>query len=117
MLDAMKISAKATSNAVVEDIIMEAMDKVKSGKPLSAALEGKKYILPLVPQMASIGEESGKIDEMLGRAAGVYEGELDEKIKNISTLIEPVLMVLMAGLIGIVLMGTLMPIYQLVSSI
>ena len=117
MLDAMRISSKATANVVVEDVIMQAADKVKSGKPLSVALKDKDYIMPLVPQMASIGEESGKIDEMLGRAATVYENELDEKIRNISTLIEPVLLVVMAGLVGVVLMGTLMPIYSLVSAI
>ena len=117
MLDSMKISAKATANVVVDEQIMKAADKVKAGKPLSESLKDKDYILPLVPQMASIGEESGKIDEMLGRAATVYENELDEKIKNLSTLIEPVLMVIMAALVGVVLMGTLMPIYSLVSSI
>lgn len=117
MLDSMRISAKATANVVVEDIILNAADKVKSGKALSVALKDKDYILPLVPQMASIGEESGKVDELLGRAATVYENELDEKIKNISTLIEPILLVVMAALVGVVLMGTLMPIYSLVSSI
>lgn len=117
MLDSMKISARATANAVVEGIILDASEKVKAGKALSESLKDKDYILPLIPQMASIGEESGKIDEMLRKAGTVYENELDEKIKNISTLIEPVLMVVMAGLIGVVLMGTLMPIYSLVSSI
>ncbi len=117
MLDSMRISAKATANAVVEEIIMDASEKVKSGKTLSESLKDKNYILPLVPQMASIGEESGKIDEMLKKAGNIYENELDERIKNISTLIEPVLMVVMAILIGVVLMGTLMPIYSLVSSI
>lgn len=117
MLDSMRISGRATANVVVEDIIMKASDMVKAGKPLSESLKDKDYILPLVPQMASIGEESGKIDEMLRKAGSVYENELDEKIKNISTLIEPVLMVVMAGLIAVVLMGTLLPIYSLVSSI
>lgn len=117
MLDAMKISGRATANVLVEDVIMKASEMVKAGKPLSESLEGKDYILPLVPQMASIGEESGKIDEMLRKAGTVYENELDEKIKNISTLIEPALMVVMAGLIAVVLMGTLLPIYSLVSSI
>ena len=74
-------------------------------------------MLPLVPQMASIGEESGKIDEMLGKAAAVYETELDNQINNISTMVEPILMVIMAGLIGIVIGGTLLPIYSLVNSI
>ena len=117
MLDAMGISAKAASNVVVEEQIMIAADKVKSGKALSESLKGRDYMLPLVPQMASIGEESGKIDEMLGKAATVYENELDELIANISTMVEPVLMVVMAALIGVVIGGTLLPIYSLVSSV
>lgn len=117
MLDSMNIASKATANLAVEEVIMKARDKVKSGKPLSESLSKQPYILPLVPQMASIGEESGKIDEMLGRAGQIYENELDEKIKNISTLIEPILLLIMAGMVGLVLAGTLLPIYSLVSSI
>lgn len=117
MLDAMTIAADATANVVVQKQIMEAAEQVKGGKPLSESLEGRKYILDLVPQMASIGEQSGKIDEMLGRAAKVFTDELDEQIANISTMIEPVLMVIMAALIGIVIGGTLLPIYSLVSKI
>ena len=117
MIDSMRISGRATANAVVEDVIKSASDKVKSGKQLSESLKDKKYILPLIPQMSSIGEESGKIDAMLKKAGTIYENELDEKIKNISTLIEPVLMIVMAGLIAVVLMGTLLPIYSLVSSV
>ena len=117
MLDAMHISSKATANYVLETEINEAAEDVKAGKALSGSLEGLDYFLPLVPQMINIGEQSGKIDEMLGKAAEVYENELDEKIANISTMIEPVLMVVMAGLIGIVIAGTLLPIYSLVSSI
>ena len=117
MLDAIKISARATSNYFMEQQFEEAAEKVKAGKPLSESIANLDYILPLVPQMISIGEQSGKIDEMIGKAAEVYENELDEKIANISTLIEPVLMVIMAGLIGIVIAGTLLPIYSLVSTI
>ena len=117
MLDAMHISAKATANLVMEEELNKAAEKVKSGKPLSEAVDGVEFVLPLVPQMASIGEQSGQIDEMLGRAAAVYENELDEKIANISTMIEPILMVVMAALIGVVVAGTLLPIYSLVSSI
>ena len=90
---------------------------MKSGKALSESVQDLDYVLPLVPQMINIGEQSGKIDEMIGKAAEVYENELDEKIANISTMIEPFLMVIMAGLIGIVIAGTLLPIYSLVSSI
>lgn len=117
MLDSMKISGRAINNVVVEEQIIKASEDIKGGKPLSEALTGRDYILPLVPQMANIGEQSGKIDEMLGRAATVFENELDERIAAISTMIEPILMVIMAAVIGVVIAGTLLPIYSLVNSI
>ncbi len=117
MLDSVNIAIGSTSNVVVEEEYSKALDIIKGGKPLSESLKDREYMLPLVPQMASIGEESGKIDEMLGKAAQVYESELDEQINNISTMIEPILMVIMAGLIGVVVGGTLLPIYSLVNSV
>lgn len=117
MLDSIKISIEAVSNKVVEEEYSKSLEVIKSGKPLSASLVDLDYMLPLVPQMSSIGEESGKIDEMLGKAAQVYENELDEQINSISTMIEPILMVIMAGLIGVVVGGTLLPIYSLVNSV
>lgn len=117
MLDSVKIAIDSTSNVIVEEEYSKSLELIKGGKPLSASIEGLDYMLPLVPQMAGIGEESGKIDEMLGKAAQVYENELDEQINNISTMIEPILMVIMAGLIGVVVGGTLLPIYSLVNSV
>ena len=67
--------------------------------------------------MASIGEQSGKIDEMLGKAAKVYSDELDEQIRTLSTMIEPVLMVVMALLVGFLIGAVLLPIYSIVSDI
>ncbi len=117
MLDSVKIAIDATSNVIIEEEYSKAIEIIKGGKPLSESLQDRNYMLPLVPQMASIGEESGKIDEMLGKAAQVYENELDEQINAISTMIEPILMVIMAGLIGVVIGGTLLPIYSLVNSV
>ena len=117
MLDSVKIAIDATNNVVVEDEYSKSLDVIKGGKALSEALKDRNFMLPLVPQMASIGEESGKIDEMLGKAAQVYETELDEQINNISTMVEPILMVIMAGLIGVVIGGTLLPIYSLVNNV
>ena len=117
MLDSVKIAIEATNNTVVEAEYSKSLEILKGGKALSEALKDREYMLPLVPQMASIGEESGKIDEMLGKAAVVYENELDHQINNISTMVEPILMVIMAGLIAIVIGGTLLPIYSLVNSI
>lgn len=117
MLDSVKIAIESTNNKVVEEEYSKSLEIIKGGKTLSEGLKERNYMLPLVPQMASIGEESGKIDEMLGKAATVYENELDEQINNISTMIEPILMVIMAGLIGVVIGGTLLPIYSLVSTV
>ena len=116
-LDSIKIAIGAVSNTVVEEEYSKSLEIIKGGKALSESLRDREYMLPLVPQMASIGEESGQIDEMLGKAAQVYENELDEQINNISTMIEPILMVIMAALIGVVVGGTLLPIYSLVNSV
>ncbi len=117
MLDAMKISGEAVNNVVIEEQITQASTMVRSGKPLSVALKGRDYIMPLVPQMSAIGEQSGKIDDMLGRAAQVYEDELDERLDAISTMIEPILMVLLAVVAGGIVGAILFPIYTLVSKI
>lgn len=117
MVESVTIAINSVSNVVVETEYSKSLELIKAGKPLSESLAGLDYMLPLVPQMAGIGEQSGKIDEMLGRAAKVYEDELDEQVNNISTMIEPVLMVAMAGVIALVIGGTLLPIYTLVNSV
>ena len=81
------------------------------------ALQPEDYILPLVPQMIKIGEQSGRIDEMMGKTAQVYEDELDEEIKAISTLIEPLLMVVLAVVAGGMVGAILFPIYSLVGGV
>ena len=117
MLEAMSISGRAMNNIVMEEQIAQATTMVRSGKPLSTSLKGRDYILPLLPQMAATGEQSGKIDEMLGKAAQVYEDELDERIAAISTMIEPILMVALAVVAGGIVGAVLFPIYSLVSKI
>lgn len=117
MLDTLKITGDALNNSVIQTSITRAAEKVKGGKELSAALQPEDYILPLVPQMIKIGEQSGRIDEMMGKTAQVYEDELDEEIKAISTLIEPLLMVVLAVVAGGMVGAILFPIYSLVNGI
>ncbi|MCL2869291.1 type II secretion system F family protein [Candidatus Saccharibacteria bacterium] len=117
MLDTLQISSDAVSNTIVSKSILNAADKVKGGKALSVAIKPEDYILPLVPQMVSIGEQSGKIDEMLGKAAQVYEDEVDEQIRTISTMIEPILMVVLAIVAGGMIGAILFPIYGLVNTV
>jgi type IV pilus assembly protein PilC len=117
MLDMLNLTAKAVNNSIVMKSILRAAEKVKGGKALSVALQSEDYILPLIPQMINIGEQSGSIDDMMGKAAQVYEDELDEQIKTISTAIEPILMVILAIVAGSMVAAILLPIYNLVNGI
>ncbi len=117
MLDMLRITSDSVNNSIISRSINRAAEKVKGGKALSASLQPEDYILPLVPQMIKIGEQSGKIDEMMGKTAQVYEDELDEEIKAISTAIEPILMVILAIVAGGMVGAILLPIYSLVNGI
>ena len=117
MLEVLKICADAVNNVVVKDEILRAAGKVKNGKPLSEGLTGETYILPFVPQMIKIGEQSGGIDAMLEKVATYYENEVDAAIASISTAIEPVLMVLLAGVAGLMVGAILLPIYGLANNV
>lgn len=117
MLDMLRISSEGVNNVVISAAIDRASEKVKGGKALSVGLRPEVYILPMVPQMIKIGEQSGKIDEMMGKTAQVYEDELDEEIRSISTAIEPILMVVLAVFAGGMVGAILFPIYSLVGGI
>ncbi len=117
MLDMLRISSESVNNSVISAGIDRAAEKVKGGKALSVALKPEEYVLVMVPQMIKIGEQSGKIDEMMGKTAQVYEDELDEEIKAISTAIEPILMVVLAVFAGGMVGAILFPIYSLVGGI
>ena len=117
MLDMLRITADAVNNVIISESILRASDKVKGGKALSASLSNEDYFLAMVPQMIKIGEQSGKIDEMMGKTAQVYEDELDEEIHALSTAIEPVLMVFLAIVAGTMVSAILLPIYGLVGNI
>jgi len=117
MLDMLKITSTAINNSIIAKSITRAAEKVKGGKALSVAIQPEDYILSLVPQMIKIGEQSGRIDEMMGKVAQVYEDELDEQIRTISTSIEPILMVILAVVAGSMVGAILLPIYSLVNGI
>jgi len=114
MLEMLRITARAVDNMHVESAISRAAEKVKGGKALSLALSHEPTFLALVPQMIKIGEQSGAIDQMMDKAAVYYENELDTKIKTISTIIEPVLMVFLALVVGGIVLSILVPVYGLV---
>ena len=117
MLEMLRITARAVNNIPVSDAIMRASEKVKGGKALSLALKSEPVILSLVPQMISIGEQSGGIDKMMGKAATYYENELDNTVRSISTAIEPILMVILALIAGLMVLAILLPVYGLIGNL
>lgn len=113
LIQMLEIVAKAINNVHIERSMKKATEKVKGGKSLSGSLEGDPNFLPLVPNMLKIGEESGSLEEMLAKTADYYEKEVDNQIKTISTIIEPVLMVVLGVVAFIIVAAVLLPIYGL----
>lgn len=114
LLQMLSITSEAVDNAHISKSIDSAAEKVKGGKALSETLVGDPNFLELVPNMIRIGEQSGALETMLGKTADYYEKEVDNEIKAISTIIEPVLMVIMGIMALIIVAAILLPIYGLV---
>jgi type IV pilus assembly protein PilC len=113
LLQVLSIVAEAVNNVHIYRSVMAASEKVKGGKALSESIQGDNNFLELVPNMIRIGEQSGSLETMLGKTADYYEKEVDNEIKAISTIIEPVLMIIL-GLVAILIVAAvLLPIYGL----
>lgn len=113
MIHMLSTTSSAVNNVHVSHSIDKAIEQVKGGKALSESLKGDPNFLDLVPDMIHIGEQSGQLDAMLARVADYYEKEVDTQIKSISTIIEP-LMMLVVGIMALVIVAAvLLPIYGL----
>lgn len=113
LLQVLEITGNAIDNVHIEESLSRAADKVKGGKALSDSLQGDPNFLDLVPDMLRIGEQSGSIEQMLAKTADYFEKEVDNQIKTVSTIIEPVLMVIMGVFAFIIVAAVLLPIYGL----
>ena len=113
LIQMLNTTAKSIGNVHVASAITKATEQVRGGKSLSASLASDKHFLELVPNMIHIGEQSGALDSMLAKLADYYEKEVDNQIKSISTVIEPVLMVTVGIIALIVVAAVLLPIYTL----
>ena len=116
MIKMLNTTAEAVGNVIIAESVTKATEKVKSGISLSEGLKGEKYFLDLVPDMIKIGEQSGQLEEMLSKVADYYEKEVDNQIKSVSTIIEPLLMVVVGIIALIVVAAVLLPIYSLAGS-
>ncbi len=113
LIQMLEIVSRAINNVHIERSLKKATEKVKGGKSLSSSLEGDPNFLQLVPNMLKIGEESGSLEEMLAKTADYYEKEVDNQIRTISTIIEPVLMVVLGIVAFTIVAAVLLPIYGL----
>lgn len=114
LVAALRVAKEAIGNQVLADAVDVAIDEVQRGTPLARSLEGCKTLFPSsVIEMVSVAEESSRLDKELVRLAGSYEQELDRFLKMAVTLIEPALLFLMAALVGTVVIGMLLPIFNL----
>jgi type IV pilus assembly protein PilC len=115
LIQMLEITADAVNNVHIAASIRRAIEKVKGGKSLSESIDHDPNFLQLVPNMLHIGEQSGAMETMLSKVADYYEKEVDNEIKAINTIIEPVMMIIM-GLIAITIVAAvLLPIYGLVN--
>ncbi len=113
LLQVLEITSEAVNNVHVARSLTQAAEKVRGGKALSGALENDPNFLELVPNMLKIGEQSGQIEQMMEKVAEYFEKEVDQQIKTISTIIEPVMMVLLGVTAFIIVAAILLPIYGL----
>jgi len=113
LIQMLEITGEAVDNLHIQASIHKAIDKVRGGKALSESLQHDPNFLELVPNMLKIGEQSGSLEQMLGKTAEYYEKEVDDQIKSISTIIEPVLMVVLGVVAFLIVAAVLIPIYGL----
>ncbi len=117
MLESLNVTAKALGNVVYEQALIEAADKVKNGEQLSKVLEANPLFPAIVAQMLAVGEETGQTDTVLVKVADFYEEEVDTAINGLSAIIEPVMIVIMGGAVGLIAASVMGPIASLAQNI
>lgn len=109
----MIIVSDVIDNSVYQGILLRAADEVKSGRTISSVFERSADIPPIVTRMMKVGEEAGKLSEILKKMAAFYDQEVDRTTQNLTTLIEPIMIVLLGIGVAILSFGILLPIYDI----
>lgn len=111
MIDALEITGKTMKNVYFRDAVLEAKDKVAQGRPLSEPLRNSGVFPNMVVHMIGIGEETGNMEDMLVTAATYYEEEVEVATQNISAVVQPLIIVVLAGLVGTIILAILTPMF------
>jgi len=111
----LEITANVVGNVIYRDLILETLESINDGNPFSTVMEASSDVPKMVPQMISIGERTGRMDTVLDKITDFYTRESNAMLANLSTLMEPIIMVLMGLGVGVVVAAVLMPMYNMAS--
>lgn len=114
ILPALLITRDTCDNSVVGDALTEVHDRVKEGAPVARPLESTQVFPPMVTSMIDVGEHTGRLPDMLGKVADIYEEEVDNAVAGLSSLIEPILILFLALVVGTIVIALFLPIVRIV---
>ncbi|KAB2962465.1 MAG: type II secretion system F family protein [Thermoanaerobaculia bacterium] len=117
ILDGLEITARTSGNAIIEDAVLAVRKAVEEGKTLSAPLAETKVFPPMVVQMINVGEQTGALDQMLSKIADFYEEEVDTAVAGLMKLIEPLMILVLGGIIGTIVTAMYLPMYAILNKI
>jgi type IV pilus assembly protein PilC len=113
ILQAIDITGQTAGNSVVENAMVEVGENIKSGESIARPLQRVSVFPPMVTQMIAIGEETGALDTMLHKIADFYEDEVDTAVKSLTSIIEPIMMIVIGGLVGLIVVSMYLPIFNM----
>ncbi|HNX30438.1 MAG TPA: type II secretion system F family protein [Holophaga sp.] len=113
ILEGMDITARTSGNLVIQNAILKAKDAVEQGRNISSPLAETKVFPPMVVQMVGVGEATGALDAMLAKVADFYEDEVDNAVASMMSLMEPLIIFFLGGIIGFIVVAMYMPIFNL----
>jgi type IV pilus assembly protein PilC len=117
MLQSIKLTGETAGNAVIEQSMEDVYASVKRGGSLSGPIERNPIFPPMVGHMVAVGEETGQLEHMLSKIADFYETEVDAKVKALTALIEPVMIIFVGGIVGFIVIAMYLPIFSLYDKI
>jgi len=117
LINSFEICQKLIGNLKIKESISAAMSSVSEGKTIAQGLAQNQLFPPMVLHMVAIGEMTGKLDDLLGKVADIYDDELDDAVSNVTGLIQPVMIVFVGGIIAFLLIAMYLPIFQLAEKV
>ena len=117
ILDGLAITARITGNKVMEDAVLTAIERIKQGSTIAEPLRDQTVFAPMVVQMIEVGENAGALDVMLNKIADFYDDEVNHAVEALTSLLEPLLMVVLGALIGFMLIAMYLPIFEMAGTL